>query len=249
MPIVNCTHEGSPGYRWGDDGEPHTYDPTDPTSRTKALKRAQDDMVVAAPGPVPGRFTKTDDELQIVWGEVYVPNYPDTDGDFMTPEGIRDMAYKFMTNGLLHKVDVQHDNKLYGCHIVESFVARKDDPDFIAGSWVVATHVPSPEIWAKVKSGELNGYSMEAFAVPKKTVLTVEVAPVIKGETSDTNEHTHKFKVGFDVEDGSFLGGETSPAEDGHWHPILRGTITEPAGDPPHVHKFSYVEDVVGAED
>ena len=42
------------------------------------------------------RIRKTDDELQIVYGEVYAPNVPDVHGEFMTPVEVRKMAHRFL---------------------------------------------------------------------------------------------------------------------------------------------------------
>jgi hypothetical protein len=39
---------------------------------------------------------KQDDALQVVWGEVYAPGFPDSQGDFMTAETVREMAWRFM---------------------------------------------------------------------------------------------------------------------------------------------------------
>ena len=185
---------------------------------------------------------KSDDELQIVWAEVYVPNVPDSDGDFMNAEEIRKMAYGFLAKGAVHQIDVQHDNNTYGCSVVESFVAREDDTIFIPDAWVVGVHVPNDVIWKMVKDGELNGFSMEAFAKKSATVLEIDIPPVVKGETDEVEAHTHSFEVGF-TKDGEFLGGVTS-LYDGHKHMIAKGTVTEMSAG--HNHRFSVVEEMLG---
>lgn len=40
MPVQRCRRDGRPGYRWGEQGTCHTYDPDDKTSREKARMRA-----------------------------------------------------------------------------------------------------------------------------------------------------------------------------------------------------------------
>lgn len=192
-------------------------------------------------------FKKTDDELQVVWGEVYAPGFPDSQGDFMTAEGIRQMAWNFMKKQALHKVDVQHCQQESGSYIVESFIAREGDPVFIPGSWVVGVKIPDPEIWGLVKSGELNGFSLDGFGIRRKTTLEIEMPEVLKGETDMVDDHTHGFSVRFG-ENGEFLGGETLPSLDGHMHAIVKGTVTEPAGATPHTHRFSFVEGVLDAQ-
>lgn len=190
---------------------------------------------------------KTDAELQVVWGEVYAPGYPDSQGDFMQPAGIREMAWGFMKKRALHKVDVQHSQKESGSYIVESFIAREGDPLFIPGAWVVGVKIPDPAVWALVKSGELNGFSLDGFGRRTPTTLEIELPEALEGETDEVAGHHHRFTVRF-AADGAFLGGETAPGPDGHVHRIAKGTLTEPAGAVPHSHRFSFVEGMLRAQ-
>ena len=106
-------------------------------------------------------FKKSDSKKQIVYGEVYVPDRRDTDGNFMTAETIEKMAHDFMMNRRNTQISKSHDgNTDKGC-VVESFIAREGDPDFIAGSWVVGVHVPDVEIWKSIEDGRLTGFSIE----------------------------------------------------------------------------------------
>ena len=106
-------------------------------------------------------FKKSDSKQQIVFGEVYTPNRRDSDGNFMTAETIEKMAHDFLENNRNDQVSKAHDgNTDKGC-VVESFIAREGDPDFIAGSWVVGVHVPNAKIWKYVENGELTGFSIE----------------------------------------------------------------------------------------
>jgi hypothetical protein len=190
------------------------------------------------------QIKKSDEELQIVWSEVYAPMIPDSTGDYMTADEIRKIAYDFLIKRRTAQIDVNHDNVLYGCFVVESFIAREDDQIFIPGSWVLGVHIPPPEIWAMVKSGELNGFSMEIYAVRTPTSLLMEIPEVIAGLTEITEGHDHRFEVSYD-DDGSFVGGKTNTVA-GHYHEIVRGTVTEPAHN--HTHRFSYVEVLADAQ-
>jgi hypothetical protein len=185
------------------------------------------------------------DEQRIVWGEVYVPNVPDSDGDYMNEETIRKMAYKFMQSLRLKNIDVQHNNAaILGACVVESFIARKGDPDFIESSWVVGVHVPDDATWGKIKKGEINGFSIEALVSGSPSTLELEIPPVIRGLTSKSEDHEHEFFVSYDHV-GKFLGGRTNTV-DGHFHLIKQGTVTEEERG--HAHRFSYVESVAGRE-
>lgn len=185
---------------------------------------------------------RTDDELQIVYGEVYAPNIPDVHGEFMTPVEVRKMAHRFMEKRILNAVDTNHDNELNGSYVVESFVVDEDGDGsiYLAGAWVIGMHVPDPEVWESIKKGEINGFSMEAFVTLREKVIEIEVPDVVHGLTEATAGHTHRFEVRFSDE-GNFLGG-TAFEENGHSHEILRGTVTE-AGNG-HTHRYSVVEQV-----
>lgn len=184
------------------------------------------------------RIVKQDEELQLVYAEVYVPDIPDVDKEFMTRDEIRKMAHKFLASGKVNKVDTIHDNTATSCRVVESFIARDGDPDFIPGSWVAGVHIPDVNLWDKVKKGELNGFSMEALVIKTPRELELEIPEYLVGETDVAEGHCHTFKVEYS-DDGTFLGGSTDEV-DGHVHKILRGTATETNLE--HNHRFSFVE-------
>ena len=182
---------------------------------------------------------KTDEDRQLAYGEVYIPMIPDSQGDFMTEIEIEKMAHRFMKNQYLYGVDTEHDMTDNGSVVVESFIAREGDPDFIKGSWVAAIAVPD-DLWPLVKSGELGGFSMYGGGERIPTMITIEVPDdgILKGETDTMEDHTHKYTLRFDGE-GSFLGGETNTV-DGHSHTIKKGTVTDKEDG--HRHRFSFVE-------
>lgn len=105
-------------------------------------------------------IVKVDAEKRIVLGVVYEPDVRDTDGNFMTAEEIEKMAYGFLENMRNANIDRNHDDKPQYGVVVESFIARKGDPDFPPGSWVLGTHVIDDETWEAIKSGEITGYSI-----------------------------------------------------------------------------------------
>lgn len=188
---------------------------------------------------------KTEKEQQLVYGEVYAPMVPDAHGDYMRGEAIQEMAHQFLKDLRLTKIDMEHDELESGAYVVESFIARNEDPDFIPGSWVIGVHVPDQEQWQLVKSGKLNGFSFSGMGFKKKTEVVLDVPEEITGMTSTVEGHAHTFTVRYGA-DGSFLGGETSPAEDGHVHKITSGTITSMVEG--HQHRFSFVEGVLNVE-
>lgn len=184
-------------------------------------------------------ITKADAEMQIVYGEVYVPGVPDSHNEYMTQESVYKAAHGFLKNHNVHNVDKQHDNMPTGAYVVESFIARKGDPDFIEGSWVVGVHIPDADLWEQVKKGELNGFSLQALVTKTLQEVEVTIPEMMEGETEAAEDgHTHRFVAKFD-DDGSFVGGETDSV-DGHTHTIVKGTRTEESND--HHHRFAFVE-------
>lgn len=199
-------------------------------------------------------FKKADAKLQIAYAEVYAPDIPDSHGDFMVAEEIRKMAHDFLRKGLTKNVDVEHDNELTGSAVVESFIAREGDSDFIVGAWVAGVHIPDIELWKQVESGEINGFSLQGVGMQTEKTVLLTIPPIIQGFTSEDegDGHWHAFEVRFS-DDGDFLGGQTvktfPEAHPEHDHAIKRGTVTEPGGDAgdPHVHRFSFVEGLESA--
>ncbi len=194
------------------------------------------------------RVRKVDEELRLVYGEVYAPMVPDTQGDFMVEDEIRKMAHRFLVARRQKRVDEQHDNLISGAVIVESFLVREGDPDFpIPGSWAVAAWVQDEEIWTKVKAGEINGFSMEAAVTPKMRSVIIELDSKIQGSTEEENGHDHEFTLEFDDE-GNLIRGHTNEV-DGHWHDITENTVTGPpissdgaVSEGGHRHGYSFLE-------
>lgn len=179
-------------------------------------------------------------EQRIVYGEVYAPNRPDAQGEFMRADEIRKMAHNFVKSKKIDQIDVMHNNQLVACNIVESFIARDNDIDFLAGSWVIGMHVPDDDLWEQIKKGEINGFSMEAVVTRHEQEVDIEIPPIVQGRTSKSDNHEHQFFVSYDQK-GVFQGGVTSMT-DGHQHKILAGTHTEEANE--HTHRFSSVDDL-----
>ena len=62
------------------------------------------------------------------------------------------------------QIDRNHKGLKDKGSVVESFIVRKGDPDFIEGAWVVGVHVPDKEVWQQIVKGELTGFSIEGTA-------------------------------------------------------------------------------------
>ena len=185
---------------------------------------------------------KQDGELQIAMGEVYAPNRPDAQGEYMTVVEIRKMAHEFIRSGKMKQIDLMHGNKIVeGASVVESFVSDASDTRFLPDSWVIGVHIPDQALWSSIKKGEINGFSMEALVSRHDTDVEIEIPPVVSGLTSKGDDgHEHKFFVTYD-EKGQFKGGLTDVVN-GHSHTIVAGTHTQDSQG--HRHRFSSVDNV-----
>jgi hypothetical protein len=187
-----------------------------------------------------GLVIKSDDQ-HLIFGEVYAPNRPDAQGEYMTAMDIQKMAHEFIRSGKMGQIDMMHANKIVsGASVVESFVADESDTRFLPGAWVIGVHIPDPKLWSAIKQGEINGFSMEALVTRHDQEVEVEIPPIVTGLTSKQEDHQHKFFVAYD-EKGQFKGGVTDTVN-GHFHSIVAGTHTQDSQG--HRHRFSSVDSV-----
>lgn len=177
---------------------------------------------------------------RVVMAEMLIPDTPNSYGDIYTREAIKDFAYQFAMQG--YGIDVNHDNwDVTGqVYVVESFIARPGDPDFIEGSWVLAMKILDDAIWQKVLDGEINGYSYEALV----TMLPVEITNLrnrtVTGVTHPDlfDGHTHNYTVVLDPLNNPISGG--TDVVDGHSHTITRTTVTDFADA--HQHRYDVLD-------
>lgn len=112
-------------------------------------------------------FQKLSDEEHLVGGIVYEPDMVDAQGDSASPAEILKAAHKFMlessTLGIMHKEKAGHR-----AQIVETYLApvtfKMGDQIVRKGSWIMIVKVHDEELWAKVKKGEITGFSMSGRA-------------------------------------------------------------------------------------
>lgn len=178
---------------------------------------------------------------RVVFGEVLVPETPNVYNDYWTKESIKHAAYLFAEQG--YGIDRDHDNiDLTGTKaiVVETFIARAGDPDFIEGSWVVGMKILDDDLWEAVLNNEINGYSYEAIIEFMDAILTMEDDGVRVGVTEpDIDDgHTHKYMVMVDENNRPISGGcsETN----GHSHTISTHTVTDEAEG--HTHRYNLVQ-------
>lgn len=188
-----------------------------------------------------GKIVIKSDEQRLVFAEVYAPNYVDTQGEVMTKGTIEKMAHKFLSSGRTNKIDCNHNYEETGSVVVESYIAKQNDPDgFIEGAWVVGVKV-DPKSWEAIKKGELNGFSFAGRASSYKTEAIVTHQVMLSGETEKGGDesHTHKVVIRFDDND-KVIPTYTDYSSDGHRHEIKSTTATNEAAG--HSHRLLLIE-------
>lgn len=177
---------------------------------------------------------------RIVMAEVLVPEVPNVFNDYWTRENIKEAAYGFMEQGF--GIDIDHNNvDIQGVHatVVESFIARQGDPDFIEGSWVIGMHILDDALWQDVLDGKINGYSYEAIVAFLTATLHVTDDGVRQGVTEPDpfDGHTHYYMVLVDDHNRPIAGGTSDTL--GHSHTISTHTITDVENG--HIHRYNLV--------
>ena len=129
-------------------------------------------------------ITKREYSKRLVLGEVYVPydaqdrSTVDSQGHAATAQEIEQAAHTFLEESRQNQVDVQHNGQCgYGC-VVESYLARKGDPSFKPGAWVVGIHVSDENTWNAIENGQITGISLAGHAELVPASLTDPNPPI-----------------------------------------------------------------------
>ncbi len=152
-------------------------------------------------------FVKSDDR-QMVYAVVYSPEEVDSQNEFAKAAEIEAAAYDFMKSRNVLNVDENHDFDPKAAFVAESWLLKGVDslfPKEREGAWAVGIRVEDPELWARVKKGELEGLSMAGCAVKVRksgenegggflTKLEEMLGRLLKGESKEPEkqEETHK---------------------------------------------------------
>ena len=107
-------------------------------------------------------IAKVDDEKRIVYGLVYAPGLIDSQGDFADASTIEKACHGFMTD--FRNIGIQHQRLSRDLDLVECYIAPIDfswqGQKVLKGSWLIAVHVADDDVWAGIKGGTFQGFSM-----------------------------------------------------------------------------------------
>ena len=120
------------------------------------------------------------DEKHMVYGAVLRPDFPiyrnDGENEYyleFTSESIEKMARDYMMNYRQGNVTIQHEEYANEVFMVESWIKQDMDKDksvsvgldksLPIGTWFCGFYVNNNDVWERIKSGELKGFSVEAM--------------------------------------------------------------------------------------
>lgn len=117
---------------------------------------------------VAAAIKKSDDEKHLVFATVYEPDTVDSQGDFAEAGEIEKACHLFLNQYRQECVDTEHDLRMNGSVIVESFIKRgsiDEFPETKDGAWCVVIKIRDVEIWDAIENGEITGVSMFGSAM------------------------------------------------------------------------------------
>lgn len=92
---------------------------------------------------------------------------------------IKTIYEKFMKNP--NKVNLEHSVDTEGVYLIQSFIKNTESginpvgfEDIENGSWFTAYKVENEDVWQKIKTGELNGFSIEGMFTLLDTDIDIE---------------------------------------------------------------------------
>lgn len=115
-------------------------------------------------------------ERQIILSAALIPDKPiyrnDENGEYevvIDAPTIRDVVEKFMANKNVNNVDIEHGGELIsGITMLDCFISDeqmgvsnpKGFEGLPVGTWFVSYKVNDPELWEKIKQGDVKGFSI-----------------------------------------------------------------------------------------
>jgi hypothetical protein len=137
---------------------------------------------VALASDIEIKLAEVDNEKRILMGAALIPNkqiYRKFGKDefyvFFSKETVKKASELFLKNGNQSNATLQHNSKIDGMTVVESWII--DDTEFDkskkygfslpVGTWMISMKVDNEDVWQKVKAGEIKGFSIEGYFADK----------------------------------------------------------------------------------
>jgi len=178
---------------------------------------AMEDLWIAlSEQPQQIEFAKVDDEKRLLLGAALIPNkkiYRNIDGNefyiTFSEQTIEKLAHEFFKNQSNNNSSLEHEVKLEGMSVVEGWIVEDSKNDksnaygkeYEKGTWVTMMKVDNNEVWEKVKSGDIKGFSIDAVLGLTKLNLKSEIKMTNEVKDSIVNDVLNGVKTFFSNKD------------------------------------------------
>jgi hypothetical protein len=147
------------------------------------------------------RFKKVNEAKRMLMGAVLIPDkmiyrHDDERGDYQvyfSKKTCRQAMELYMSRGFQNSFSKDHETKIEGVHMVESWIVEDKEKDKSAlygfdvpvGTWMCCAKIKDDELWENsIQSGDLLGFSIEGFFVSSQEALALkEIEQVIQNHT------------------------------------------------------------------
>lgn len=173
----------------------------------------EDFWVAFSKHPEKIEFAQVDEEKRLLLGAALIPDKKiprvDKSGNafemFLSANTIEKLWHSFFKNQNNNNSSLEHKLKLSGMSVVEGWTVQDPFTDKSAlygksypkGTAVALMKVDNDDVWAKVKSGEIKGFSIDALLGLQEIQLNTN----IKTESMTKQDFLDAFKAIFSVEE------------------------------------------------
>jgi hypothetical protein len=125
---------------------------------------------------------EVDAEKKILMGAALIPdkqifrrNGKDEYYIFFSKDTVRQASELFLMNSNQNNATYEHDQKLKGLSVVESWIIEDEKHDksvkygfsLPVGTWMISMKVNNDDVWKDVKDGKVKGFSIEGYFADK----------------------------------------------------------------------------------
>ena len=150
----------------------------------------EDEWIALSEHPQKIELAQVDEEKRLLLGAALIPNkriYRNINDNefemFFKEETIERLSHNFFKQQNNNNSSLEHELKLEGMSVVESWTVTNPKTDksvnfgkeYPRGTWVTMMKVDNDEVWAKVKNGEIKGFSIDALLGLEQINLKTEI--------------------------------------------------------------------------
>lgn len=162
-----------------------------------------------------------DKEKKLLMGPALIPNKQiyrknEKHGEFyiyFSEDTVRKASEMFFINSNQSAATYEHDHKIDGMTVVESWIIDDPEKDKSAaygfslpkGTWMISMKVNNPDVWKKVKDGDVKGFSIEGYFADKYEMsMEMAMRKAMDEEKEYLIEQIKKVLKGQDLEEVSY---------------------------------------------